>query len=86
MGNVSDTGMWGSGEAIRLLGGGHARLFDKMQILKISNLVPRGTEFCNPLSEEFIFYSKWITSGSFAALFEKIFITSKDKSFFPLVE
>ena len=86
MGNVSDTGMWGSGADIRLLSGGHAHLFDKMQILKSSNLGPRGTDFCNPLSEKFIFYSKWITLGSFAALFEKLFITSKDKSFFPLVE
>lgn len=36
------------------LRGGHVHLFDKMQILKIIDLVPPGIDFYNPLSEVYL--------------------------------
>lgn len=44
------------------------------------------TDFCNALSEKYIFRAMRFTLESFASLFVTIMVTSKDKSFLPLVK
>lgn len=48
----------GAGKARLYIQGGYVHLFDKMEILKITNLVPRRYDFYNPLYQKFIFYPK----------------------------